>query len=83
MGRTEKSKDSFAEKMKRKIDSVAGRMLYGMRLAIAEPPFAHLRSVLGLDRFTLRGRKKVNIQWNLFCLIHNLKKIHVYGAGFA
>jgi transposase len=83
LGRTEKSKDSFAEKMKRKIDSVAGRMLYGMRLAIAEPPFAHLRSVLGLDRFTLRGRKKVNIQWNLFCLIHNLKKIHVYGAGFA
>jgi glutaconyl-CoA decarboxylase len=25
---------------------------------------------------------KVNIQWNLFCIIHNMKKGHAYGIGF-
>ena len=54
-----------------------------MRLAIGEPPFAHIRSVIGLDRFTLRGKIKVNTQWNLFCIVHNVKKIHRYGFGFA
>jgi len=83
IGRTEKGKQTFTERMKRKIDSVAGKALYAMRLAIAEPPFAHIKSILGLDRFTLRGKRKVNVQWNLFCMVHNLKKIHRYGIGFA
>ena len=78
----EKKRNSFAEKMKRKIDSVAGRAIYSMRLAIGEPPFAHIRSTIGLNRFTLRSKQKVNIQWNLFCIIHNLKKVHAYGIGF-
>ncbi|WP_457573302.1 transposase [Desulfolithobacter sp.] len=82
-GRSEQGKNSFTEKMKRKIDSVVGRAIYGMRLAIGEPPFAHLRSILRLDRFTLRSRQKVDIQWKLFCIVHNLKKVHRYGAGFA
>ena len=82
-GRTEKAKDSCLERMKRKIDSAVGRALYAMRLAIAEPPFAHICRVMGLNRFTLRGIKKVNSQWQLFCTLHNLKKLHRYGEGFA
>lgn len=82
-GRTPSARDSCLEKMKRKIDSAVGRALYAMRLAIAEPPFAHICRVMGLDRFTLRGQKKVNTQWNLFCVVHNMKKIHRYGTGFA
>lgn len=82
-GRTEKAKDTCIEKMKRKIDSTVGRAMYAMRLAVAEPPFAHICRVMGLDRFTLRGRDKVNSQWNLFCIVHNLKKIHRYSEGFA
>jgi transposase len=74
---------SFTDRMKRKIDSTIGRVLYGMRLAISEPPFSHITSALGLDRFTLRGKTKVNTQWNLFCIVHNLFKIHRYGLGFA
>ncbi|WP_240910126.1 transposase [Desulfopila sp. IMCC35008] len=35
---------------------------------------------MGLDRFSLRGKKKVSTQWNLFCVVHNLKKVHTYGA---
>ena len=82
-GRTEKAKDSCIEKMKRKIDSAVGRAMYSMRLAIAEPPFAHICRMMGLNRFTMRGKKKVNSQWRMFCILHNLKKLHRYGEGFA
>jgi len=81
-GRSEQGKNIFSEKMRRKIDSIAGRTIYGKRLAIGEPPFAHIRSAIGSDRFSLRMKRKVNIQWKLFCIIDNLKKIHRYGAGF-
>lgn len=73
--------ERFTEKMKRKIDTTIGRTIYGMRLAIGEPPFAHMRSIMRLDRFSLRGQKKVNTQWNLFCVVHNLKKVHAYGVA--
>ncbi|MBE0425140.1 MAG: transposase [Nitrospirae bacterium] len=82
-GRTESAPETFTQKMKRKIDSIRGRLIYNRRLGTAEPPFAHIRSTLGLDRFTLRGKRKVNIQWKLYCLVHNLIKIHRYGTAFA
>lgn len=82
IGRFKGKQQSYTEKMKKKIDSAAGRLIYGLRLAIGEPPFAHIRSVLGLDRFTMRGKRKVNTQWNLFCVVHNLKKIHRYGKCY-
>jgi len=74
---------TFTDRMKRKIDSTIGRVIYGMRLAISEPPFSHITSALKLDRFTLRSKTKVNTQWNLFCIVHNLTKIHRYGLGYA
>ena len=66
-------------RMKQKIDSVLGRHLYGMRLGIVEPVFGHLRTTLGLGRFSLRGRDKVDGQWKLMTMLHNLTKIHRYG----
>jgi len=74
-------KGSFTEKMKEKIDSLKGRLIYNRRLATVEPVFANICSTLGLDRFTLRGKRKVNIQWLLYCVVHNLLKIHRYGYG--
>jgi len=75
--------ETFTQKMKRKIDSIRGRMIYNRRLGTAEPPFAHICSILGLDRFSLRGKPKVNVQWLFYCIVHNLTKIHRYGEGFA
>ncbi|HDH53693.1 MAG TPA: hypothetical protein ENH24_04330 [Nitrospirae bacterium] len=37
----------------------------------------------GPDRFILRGKRKVNTQWLLYCIVHNLAKVHRYGEGFA
>jgi hypothetical protein len=83
VGRSAKGEITFTERMKRKIDSASGRVLYGMRPAISEPPFDHIASAIGLNRFRLRGKRKVNTQWNLFCIVHNVKKIHRYGFGVA
>jgi len=41
----------------------------------AGPVFANLRHNKRLDRFTLRGRTKVNAQWQLYCLVHNIEKL--------
>ena len=82
-GRTASAPETFTQKMKRKIDSIKGRLIYNRRLGTAEPPFAHIRSILRLDRFTLRGKRKVNTQWLLYCIVHNLTKVHRYGEGVA
>ena len=68
--------------MKERIDAPAGRARYGERFATVEPVFANLRHNKGLDRFTLRGRTKVDGQWKLFCLVHNIEKLahHGYAA---
>ncbi len=70
--------ETFTQKMIRKMDTAAGRFLYSMRMGIVEPVFADIRSTLGLDRFTMRGKRKVNAQWKLYAMVHNLLKIHRY-----
>jgi len=36
-----------------------------------------------MDRFTLRGKGKVNIQWLLYCIVHNIEKLIGQGYGYA
>jgi transposase len=66
--------------MKAKIDSEAGKKIYARRLAIVEPVFANICVHKHMDRFTLRSKRKVDVQWTLFALVHNIGKIHVFGA---
>jgi transposase len=73
----------WANEMKRKIDTVEGRRMYGKRLKIVEPVFGNIRAQKDLNRFTLRGRSKINIQWRLYCLVHNIEKILHFGTSFA
>ena len=75
--------ESLSKQMMEKIDSEEGRRIYPQRLAIAEPVFANLRINKRLDRFTLRSKVKVNIQWLLYCLVHNIEKIMNYGVAYA
>ncbi|MCM2290147.1 MAG: IS1182 family transposase [Sulfuritalea sp.] len=78
-GKTPSGKVSYIELMKRAIDSQRGRALYGGRFATVEPVFGNLRYNKGLDRFTLRGQRKVDMQWKLFCLVHNIEKLAHHG----
>jgi Transposase DDE domain len=65
--------------MKLKIDSDLGRQMIGRRFATVEPVFGNLRGNKHLDRFTLRGRRKVDGQWKLYCLTHNIEKLAHHG----
>jgi len=73
--------ESLSKQMVEKIDTEQGRRIYPQRLAIVEPVFANIRANKRLDRFTLRGKIKVNIQWLMFCLVHNIEKILNYGMA--
>jgi hypothetical protein len=68
-------------RMRQAIDSRQGRALYGRRMATVEPVFGNLRANKRLDRFTLRGQEKVNTQWHLYCLVHNIEKLAHHGYG--
>jgi hypothetical protein len=57
---------NFSTRMAGKVDSELGRKIYPQRFAMAEPVFANLRTHKRLDRFTLRRKIKVNIQWLLY-----------------
>ena len=70
---------TLIEQMKARIDAPEGRQIYARRLAIVEPVFANIRIHKRLDHFTLRTKAKVDVQWMLFALVHNIGKIHQYG----
>jgi transposase len=71
--------ERHTDRMKLKIDSDLGKQMITRRFATVEPVFGNLRGNKGLDRFTLRGRKKVDGQWKLYSLIHNIEKLAHHG----
>jgi Transposase DDE domain len=77
----ENDKETLSQQMIVKIDTLEAREIYGLRLAIVEPVFGNIRSQKRLDRFTLRGRIKVNIQWLCYGMVHNIEKIVNYGLA--
>jgi transposase len=70
-----------SQQMIAKIDSEEGRTQYSRRLAIVEPVFANIETQKHLDHFTLRGKQKVDIQWLLYAMVHNIEKIAHYGEA--
>jgi hypothetical protein len=66
--------ESLCRKAREKQATEEFQEVYAQRIGIAEPPFANIRYCKGLDRFTLRGKKKVNGQWQLYSMVHNLGK---------
>jgi transposase len=75
VGKHEKAQEKATERMKRKIDTEHGREMIARRFATVEPVFGNLRYNKGLNRFSLRGRHKVDGQWKLYCLVHNIEKL--------
>jgi hypothetical protein len=75
VGKHEKAQKKASERRKRKIDTEQGRQMIARRFATVEPVFGNLRYNKGLNRFTLRDRQKVDGQWKLYCLVHNIEKL--------
>ena len=70
----QKYEDNLSQEMRDKIDNPAYREIYSRRMQIVEPVFANITYFKKMNRFTLRGKQKVDTQWKLFCIIHNLWK---------
>jgi len=66
--------ENLSEKMREKIDNPAYRELYSRRQQIIEPTFSDIAYCKGMNRFTLRGTEKVDIQWKMYCIVHNIWK---------
>src|SRR3990167_2004964 len=66
---------SAADLMRRKLRTKAGQEVYRFRKAIVEPVFGQIKEARRFRRFSLRGLKKVEAEWTLVCLTHNLLKL--------
>jgi hypothetical protein len=66
--------ENLCQKMREKIDTPKYKKLYSQRMGIIEPVFANITYCKSLTRFGLRGEEKVSIQWQLYCIVHNIGK---------
>ncbi len=66
---------SFGDRVRRKLRTKPGRATYGLRKQIVEPVFGQMKYGRGLHQFLLRGVEKVDGEWTLWCMTHNLLKI--------
>jgi transposase len=80
IGRAAKAGKRAMDVMREKFDSVAGRLIYAKRIGTVEPVFGNIQNK-GMRRFTLRGKRKVDVQWKLFNLVHNIEKIGSYAPA--
>ena len=71
---------SWTDWMKQRVDSPHGRQVYSQRMSVVEPVFANIATQKGLGRFSPRGTSKVDTQWKLFALAHNIGKLQRFGT---
>ena len=66
--------------MRAKLQTAAGHAVYALRKTIVEPVFGQIKGARGFRRFSFRGLAKVQAEWQLICLTHNLLKL--FRAGW-
>ena len=64
------------DRMKRKLQTKAGKAVYAARKCIVEPVFGQIKQARGFRQFLLRGKEKVKGEWALVCLTHNILRLH-------
>lgn len=62
-------------RMRQKLDTADGKMIYSRRKAIVEPALGNIKHNLGFRQFLLRGLKKVRAEFILIAIVHNIRKI--------
>jgi hypothetical protein len=67
---------SRVERMKRKLKTKVGAAVYARRKCIVEPVFGQIKQARGFRQFLLRGFEKVQGEWALICMTHNVLKFH-------
>src|ERR1700730_2282744 len=62
------------DRMTRKLHRKPGAAVYAARKAIVEPVICHIKQARGFWQFLLRGFAKVQGEWALVCVTHNIVK---------
>ncbi len=70
---------SVAEVMAHRLETKAGKDLYGLRKQTVEPVFGIIKEALGFRRFLMRGLEKVDLEWTLVTTSYNLKRLFNLG----
>jgi hypothetical protein len=71
---------NYSARIRKIFDIPWGRSIYSKRMGTVEPVFGNITGTKKLNTFTLRGKKKVNNQWLLFCMVHNIGKLQIFGG---
>ena len=60
----------------RKLRTKAGAAIYAARKGIVEPVIGQIKHARGFRQFLLRGFEKVQEEWALVCMTHNILKLY-------
>lgn len=63
------------ERQRQRVGSERGQALMELRSTTVEPAFGMIKTVLGFQRFSLRGLEKVNTEWELVAVAFNCRRI--------
>jgi len=63
------------------LDSERGQQLRSRRPVEVESAFGNIKGNFGVRRFMLRGLEKVKIEWGLYSIGHNMRKMAVGSGG--
>ena len=64
------------DRMKRKLQTKVGKAVYAARKCVVEPVFGQIKQARGFRQFLQRGLRKVQGEWALLCMTHNILKVH-------
>src|SRR6266849_3781133 len=64
------------DRMRRNLQTKKGAAIYSTRKTVVEPVFGQIKEARGFRHFLLRGLKKVQGEWAIVCLTHNILKLH-------
>lgn len=67
--------EEYRERMRKKINTAEGRLIYGKRKCLVEPVFGQIKTRGGFSQFLLRGLEKVRVEWKIAAIAHNLLKL--------
>ena len=74
--RSLRSDNPLVTRMREKLATPAGKLLQKARQGIVEPVFAYIKERRAFRRFSFRGLAKVQAEWSIVCLTHNLLKLY-------
>ena len=63
------------EQMRHRLRTKKGKERYKLRKQTVEPVFGIIKEAMGFRQFHLRGRPKVELEWNLVSLAYNMRRM--------